>query len=75
MATLCRNTTVDNPLRWVYLVATMTTPTKSTRQRVTEMKASVMSVREIASALGLSTQAVYKHLGKLRDEVRGRKAS
>jgi predicted ArsR family transcriptional regulator len=38
-----------------------------TRQAVLAMSRSGMGVREIASALGLSTQAVHKHLKRLRD--------
>lgn len=38
----------------------------STRQTVRDMYRAGRSVREIAAALGISTQAVYQHLARLR---------
>lgn len=47
----------------------MTRQPKSTRERVADLKASGAKVREIALALGISTQAVYKHLEKIREDA------
>mgnify|MGYP001575944376 CR=1 FL=1 len=49
-----------------------TKTSKTTRARVAQMLAAGMTVREVASALGLSTQAVYKHKDRIDAE---RKAS
>lgn len=38
----------------------------STRETVRDMYRAGRSVREIAAALGISTQAVYQHLARLR---------
>jgi len=39
----------------------------STRRKVREMTASNLTPRQIAAALGISTQAVYKHLDRIRE--------
>lgn len=39
----------------------------NTRTRVQEMRTKGLSVREIATILGISTQAVYLHLKALRE--------
>ena len=39
-----------------------------TRAKVAELDGKGLSARQIALALGLSTQAVYQHLAKLREE-------
>jgi hypothetical protein len=47
----------------------MRKPQQNTRERVQEMKFEKgLSVREIATILGISTQAVYLHLKALRDQ-------
>jgi len=51
------------------LLAVETMPKKpDTRQRVSDMTAAGMTPRQIALALSISTQAVYLHLKKLREE-------
>lgn len=43
---------------------------QSTRERIQEMRFTKgLSVREIATVLGISTQAVYLHLKALREEL------
>jgi hypothetical protein len=62
---------VDNPydagLRCVPLARTEVDPV-TTRERVRSMKAAGLSTREIALALSISTQAVNKHLKRLRSD-------
>jgi len=41
------------------------TDRKPTRERVPELLDQGLTVREIASVLGISTQAVYKHIHRL----------
>lgn len=42
--------------------------TRSTRERVRDLKAQGLTVREIATVLNVTTQAVYKHLKRLEAE-------
>ena len=47
-----------------------TLPAKpTTRERVRQLTAQGLTVREIASILSLSTQAIYKHLRKIEAEA------
>lgn len=46
------------------------TPPPTTKERVKDMTAGGLSPRQIAAALGISTQAVYKHLKALNEEER-----
>ena len=42
--------------------------TASTRERVRQLTEQGLSVREVASILNVSTQAVYKHLKRIEAE-------
>jgi hypothetical protein len=44
------------------------TPTGKTRAKVRNLSKKGMSVREIGLLLGISTQAVYKHLARINRE-------
>ena len=46
---------------------------KTTRERVAELVKTGLSVREIASILNVSTQAVYKHLKAIEADRDGRR--
>ncbi len=52
---------------------TKTSPPQDNRSQVRQMRAAGMTVRQIANALHISTQAVYKHL-KALDETRAASA-
>lgn len=45
----------------------------TTRERVSDLSKQGLSVREIASVLQVSTQAIYKHLDKLGIEPPSRR--
>lgn len=52
---------------------TLRTGQTGTRDKVAALKAKDLSVRDIAALLGVSTQAVYKHLKALGLSPNGRK--
>ena len=53
-----------------------TMPAKpTTRERVRQLTAQGLTVREIATLLGLSVQAIYKHLRKIEAEADERGAA
>ena len=47
----------------------------TTREQVRKLTAQGFSVREIATLLGLSTQAIYLHIKAIRAEGSSRKAA